>query len=120
MLDDYQNKSELNLVMDMGEQVEARGRGTGVLFPSSLIKDSMTQQGKFGYNNIDVKYTRMLKCGQIAGIKLNKVSLLKDKQWGLLSLHSKQQMLKCDCTESSVQDIQHLVYECVARPQGGM
>ena len=46
MLDDYQNKSELNLVMDMGEQVEARGRGTGVLFPSSLIKDSMTQQGK--------------------------------------------------------------------------
>ena len=115
MLDDYQNKSELNLVMDMGEQVEARGRGTGVLFPSSLIKDSMTQQGKFGYNNIDVKYTRMLKCGQIAGIKLNKVSLLKNKQWGLLSLHSKQQMLKCDCTESSVQDIQHLVYECVAR-----
>ena len=34
MLDDYQNKSELILVMDMGEQVEARGRGTRVLFPS--------------------------------------------------------------------------------------
>ena len=51
------NKSELNryLVMDMGEQVEARGRGTGVLFPSSLIKDSMTQQGKFAYNNVDVR-----------------------------------------------------------------
>ena len=66
-------------------------------------------------HNVDVKYSRMLKCGQIAGIKLNKVSLLKDKQWGLLSLHSKQQMSKCDCTENSVHDIQHLVYECVAR-----
>ena len=102
-------------MVDMGEQVEARGRGTGVLFPSSLITDSVTQQGKFAYNHVDVKYTRMLKCGQTAGIKLNKVSLSKDKQWGLLSLHSKQQMLKCDCIENLVQDIQHLVHECVAR-----
>ena len=108
-------QSELNPMVDMGEQVEARGRGTGVLFPSSLITDSVTQQGKFAYNHVDVKYTRMLKCGQTAGIKLNKVSLSKDKQWGLLSLHSKQQMLKCDCIENLVQDIQHLVYECVAR-----
>ena len=88
---------------------------TGVLFPSSLIRDSMTQQGKFAYINIDVKYTRMLKCGQIAEIKLKTVSLLKEKQWILLSLHSKERMLKCDCTENSLQNIQHLVYECVAR-----
>ena len=48
-------------------------------------------------------------------LKLNKVSLLKDRQWDLLSLHSEQQLSKCDCTENLVQDIQHLVYECVAR-----
>ena len=53
--------------------------------------------------------------GQVGGIKLNKVSLLKDRKWSLMSLHSKQEMLKCDCTENSVQDIQHLVYECGAR-----
>ena len=37
VFDDYQNKSELNLVVDMGEQVEARGRGTGVLFEVASI-----------------------------------------------------------------------------------
>ena len=49
-------------MMDTGEQVEARGRGSGVLFPSSLINDSVTQQGKFAYNHVDVKNMNTIGC----------------------------------------------------------